>query len=865
MKYFDEALPLWWAAKDTAGEAITLADIAFNYSAMGESQKALDSCNSALPLAHAAGDRAGEALVLEVLGIFYSHFAENEKALSYYSQSLALRQAMGDRLNEADLLQGIGLIHRELGENQKALDDFNRSLVLCRATGYREGEAAALDNIGYAYRELGEEQKTLDYANQSVALFRELGDRDNEASALLEIGQAHLLLGDKQKAVDYGNQAHLIFQSIDDQRGDGLALSFLGYSHAGLGQQEEALKYYSQALPLVVAAGERGEEGWTLDDLGETYSALGENQKALQTYVQSLQIGRETSSPSMQGSVLSDLMKYWDANQNPVLAVFFGKQAVNQYQTIRRGNQGLEQQTQREYLASVISDYRRLADLLIAQGRLSEAEQILSLLKEQEYFDYVRRDANEVSQVNGSASLNPEEAAAEKRYHEISDKLMAIGVKRGDLLAKKTLTDEERQQLDQLEKDIAVGNVEFERVLDEMAQQFAAKPAGAMRVEELRETQGIMEDLRDLPPGTVAILTVVGEDKFRTILRTPDVQKAYEYPITAADLNRKISAFRQVLLDPTLDPRPLAEELYKILVGPMAEDLRQAHAHTLMWSLDGTLRYLPVSALYDGKQYLIENYRVSVMTLASTARLKDQPDAKRLGVGFGVTKASADAPALPWVSAELAGVIATKPGDAGALPGEVDLDGAFTQQSMRQALLKHYEVVHIASHFRFQPGNDSQSYLLLGNGEHLSLAELRTSANLFGGVQLLTLSACNTGMGDGTEVEGFGTLAQRQGAKAVVATLWPVADQSTSLLMQRFYRNWQSEPGITKLEALRQAQLELLHGSGKPGTTAIDRGFGLEGDKDAGHPGAPHFVADPGTPYAHPYYWAPFFLMGNWL
>src|SRR5580700_5086954 len=131
---------------------------------------------------------------------------------------------------------------------------------------------------------------------------------------------------------------------------------------------------------------------------------------------------------------------------------------------------------------------------------------------------------------------------------------------------------------------------------------------------------------------------------------------------------------------------------------------------------------------------------------------------------------------------------------------------------MQQALLKHYPVVHIASHFRFQPGNDTQSYLLLGDGGHLSLAELKNSANLFGGVQLLTLSACNTGMGDGAEVEGFGALAQRQGAKAVVASLWPVADESTSRLMQEFYRIRESSAGMTKLEALREAQLRLLRG-----------------------------------------------------
>jgi len=167
------------------------------------------------------------------------------------------------------------------------------------------------------------------------------------------------------------------------------------------------------------------------------------------------------------------------------------------------------------------------------------------------------------------------------------------------------------------------------------------------------------------------------------------------------------------------------------------------------------------------------------------------------------------------------------------LHGEIKLDGQFTEASMRETLLKRYPVVHIASHFRFMPGDESKSFLLLGDGSHLSLKEVRTLPNLFGGVQLLTLSACNTALGDGSEVESFGTLAQRQGAKAVIASLWPVADASTSRMMEEFYRIRESSAGITKLEALREAQLKLLRGAG--------------------------------SPYAHPYYWAAFFLMGNWL
>ncbi len=433
---------------------------------------------------------------------------------------------------------------------------------------------------------------------------------------------------------------------------------------------------------------------------------------------------------------------------------------------------------------------------------------------------------------------------------------MTIGVERGELLAEKTLTPEQSQRLIQLEQDLSVGNQAFEHFLGELTQHFSAKPElNAKVVEQLREDEGFMEDLRELPAGTVAIYTLAGEDKFHAILRTPDAQKAYEYPIKAADLNRKVFEFREAVGDPRMDPRPLAKELYQILIAPMAEDLRQAKAQTLMWSLDGALRYVPIAALYDGQHYLIEQYRVSVMTLASNARLKDRPDSAWSAAGFGVTKKHEDSEALPEVAAELAGV-------EEILHGEVKLDEQFTEASMRATLLKRFPVVHIASHFRFQPGDQSKSFLLLGDGGHLSMAELKTLPNLFSGVQLLTLSACNTGVGDGTEVEGFGTLAQRQGAKAVVASLWPVVDESTSLLMREFYRIRESSPGMTKLEALRESQLQLLRGEVQVTTDAQrDRGVALKSTPA----GAASFPLSPNTPYAHPFYWAPFFLMGNWL
>ena len=861
LDYFHQALPLWRAIGNRGREGMTLNNIGSMYGELGENRKALDYFNQALTLSRAMGDHASEADRLNNIGLTYSHLGERQKALDFYDQALPMWRAVEDRPGEAGTLLNIGIVYVGVGELHNALDCFTQGLQLYGAVRDRAGEVASLIAIGNVYSELGETHKALDSYNEGLLLARASGDNANVAATLGDIGNVYSDIGEHQKALDYYNQALPLDQAVGYPADVAATLVNIGGVYSAVGDQQKALEYLNQALVVERAVGYPADVAATLNNIGEAYRKLGEKQKALGYYTQALQVARAASDSPHQGLVLFNLMRYWQA-EHPGLAIFFGKQAVNQYQDIRRKIQGLDPQVQRTYLGKVTSTYRLLADLLIAQGRLSEAEQILSLLKEQEYFDYVRRDATEASSVNGRADLNLEEAEWYRRYREIADRIVAMGTERGDLVTKRELTPGETQHLGQLERDLAVGNMAFEKFLGELPQNFSAKP---VPLRDLREAEGIMEDLRELPSGTVAIYTLIGEDKFRAILRTADVQKAYEYPIAAADLNRKVAAFRQVVQDPRLDPRPAAQELYKILIAPMAEDLRQAKAQTLMWSLDGTLRYLPLAALYDGKQYLIEQYRVSVMTLASNARLKDRPDAEWKGAAFGVTKASEEAPALPWVSAELAGIIATKPGDGGAMAGEVALDGEFTQQTMRQTLLKHYPVVHIASHFQFRPGNETQSFLLLGDGGHLSLAELKTSANLFGGVQVLTLSACDTGIGDGTEVEGFGTLAQRQGAKAVVASLWPVADESTSVLMPRFYRIRQSSPGKTKLEALREAQVELLRGEAKlPGAAASPARAMIYEPRTAKPPAAP-FTVDPKAPYAHPFYWAPFFLMGNWL
>jgi CHAT domain-containing protein len=142
------------------------------------------------------------------------------------------------------------------------------------------------------------------------------------------------------------------------------------------------------------------------------------------------------------------------------------------------------------------------------------------------------------------------------------------------------------------------------------------------------------------------------------------------------------------------------------------------------------------------------------------------------------------------------------------------------------------------------------------------LADLRDDQRMdFKGIELLTLSGCQTAVGsnasDGREIDGLGITAQRKGAKAVMATLWPVEDASTGLLMATFYRLWVTTPGITKAEALQQAQLALLPGTAGPAETS-------QTSAAAASPASASKKQGPASPYANPFYWAPFILIGNW-
>jgi CHAT domain-containing protein len=876
LEFYDQALPLERAVGDKPGEALTLNYIGNVYSDLGEQQKALEFYNPALPIERALGDKVGEANTLFGIGVIHSDLGEKQTALEFLNQALSIERAVGDRSGEARTLHGIGIVYDDFSEKQKALEFYNQALPIRHLVGDKSGEAATLISIGVVYSDLGEKQKALEFYNQALPLKRLVGDKSGEGSTLNNIGVVYRDLGELQKALEFYNQALPLKHLVGDRAGEANTLNNIGVAYRDLGEPQKALEFYNQALPLNHVVDRSGEAD-TLIGLGNVYDDLGETQKASEFYNQALPIKRAVGDRTREANILHDLMLLWKHGAKPALAVFYGKQAVNVLQQLRADISGLEKRLQYSFLHSKEDTYRQLADILISHGRLSEAEEVLALLKDEEYSSLRSR---------GDPRSAVDYSPAETEAVTALDRIGELGLEADELRdhkQKNLLDDKGQQRLNHVERELLPqANARFRLALAAIEKEA---PKTVVKTAEVKEGQSLMRYLRELGRGTVVLYTVVSTESGKSskgwvILVTPAFPKAYEMDV--ADLDQTVAAFRQTLRSDKDDPRPLAQKLYrmiflkpqkegKTLAADLAAYLRNQKEKTLMWSLDGVLRYVPMAALHDGDKYLVENYRNVVFTPASLPGLTHATSRKWNVLGLGVAKKYEGFTALSGVPKELSAIVRDgQKHTSGVLPGTIKWDDEFKEDAMMDSLSEGYNVVHIASHFSYQAAQPEKSFLLLGDGGHLEVSRIQDLTTLFEKADLVTLSACDTAVGsamkdaNGKDVEGFAYVAQKLGAMAVIASLWPVDDIGTQVLMPKFYSLHQS--GLNKAEGLRQAQLSLLHGDAlQPASDKNQKRAEIIGQTPPGGASAqPPFKADPKAPYAHPYYWAPFILIGNW-
>ena len=871
LDYYNQALLLRRAVGDRAGEARTLNNIGRVYNALGEKQKALDYYNQALPLRRAIGDRAGEAVTLNNIGRVYDDLDEKQKALDFYTQALPIRRAVGDRPGEAATLGNMGGVYSALGQKQKALDYYTQALPIFRAVNDRASEAATLNNIGGVYNDLGQQQKALDYYTQALPVFRAVGNRPSEAVTLSNIGGVYGDLGQQQKALDFYTQALPIFRAVGNRAGEAATLNNIGRVYDDLGEKQKALGFYTQALPIRRAVGDRSGEAATLNNIGNVYDTLGQKQKALDYYTQALPISRAVGDRSGEAVTLNNIGAMLAAQKQPELAIAFYKESVNVYESIRTDNQKLPRELRESYTQTIAYTYRNLADLLITQGRLPEAQAVLELLKLRELREFTR-DAG--IQSAGISLAKVEEAALK----QILQKFMTVGN------FSQTLTQCQQTKcpnLRQLEQQRDALNIAVQREMREqraiLAKHFSTE-AGSLTPEKLNaEARRIV----NAQPGTVLIYPLVLNDKIQFLAAFQAGNggvtfRPFETNVTAEQLFQTIKTF-QDQLKPTAVGTPktdlatvqaTSQQLYTWLIKPLEAELKAANIKHLVFAPDSTIRYIPLAALYDGKQYLIQRFTVSTITAASqtdtTTRTPKPTGQEPMLLAMGASTFPNQAP-LPNVPAELDAIARTNPtrDRQGIYPGSKFLNQTFDYAALQTSLKKGtYRILHLATHGAFIPGRVEDSYLVPGRGQNLT-TELIDQLGNYGlsNIHLVVLSACETAVGgrasDGMEIPGMSYFFLKNEVKSVIASLWIVNDASTALIMKQFYKHLAD--GMTKAEALKTVQQDFIQGklTANDAPTRADIQVTLAPGTRAAQGRSPDF--------SHPYYWAPFILIGNSL
>jgi CHAT domain-containing protein len=270
------------------------------------------------------------------------------------------------------------------------------------------------------------------------------------------------------------------------------------------------------------------------------------------------------------------------------------------------------------------------------------------------------------------------------------------------------------------------------------------------------------------------------------------------------------------------------KRLYTSIIQPLEADLTYHGVKNLIFVLDGGLRNIPMAALYDGQQFLVQKYSVSLAPSLQLIDPRPLQDQKLRVLVAALSESRQGFSPLPYVNTEVEEIQSN-------LPSQVLLNQKFTEASFKEALGEQSApIIHIATHGQFSSQNETT--FILTWDERLDITSLNSvlqvaDVNQANPIELLVLSACETAIGDERAALGIAGMAVRSGARSTIATLWQVDDEATALFMNRFYKVLTTSK-TTKTEALRQAQIEVLQ----------DTRF-----------------------QAHPYFWAPYVLVGNWL
>ncbi|MFL6209988.1 MAG: CHAT domain-containing protein [Pyrinomonadaceae bacterium] len=812
-----------------------------------------EKAGEALALSRKAGDklRQSRALMYVALGRF--HTGSIEEAIEPFKESALLAGEGGDTRLQALALRSAAVLLVEAGQYDDGLYFYNQALTLQRALKNRAAEASLLGNIGRIYTAIHDYAKADRVLHEALDLSRALQDELVEFSTLAKLVNLEIARANYQQALKYaGDALQLTSSEVRDAMKNELRLD-MAIAHFGAGDEQKAVEVLEQVLAFEQKVRIASAEGATLGVLAQVQLHMGKPTEALAAAGEALQLLRRGGAdPSVQATAL-----YTQAQAQKILgrkddALASLRAAIALVERARLLSVS-DESSRAEFFATKGDIYLATIDLLSALGKHDEAVAIAESYHARAFLDSLAESRAELRKALPRELLAREDAIL-NRISDIQRQLWQEAV------------SPEREQ--QLKKELAAAEDSLEQFQLEARR---ANPQYASLKHPQTFTAGRIQ--RELLDGQTALLEYVlgGERSFAWLVVR---DKVFFAPLPPEkEINRQVLSYRSALAERSSAAtarqsvarlNTAGAQLYKLLVGPF-----QAHlgaTRKLLIVPDKALAYLPFETLVSDRarargaardEYLVERFAIDYEPSASAlAAINESPapasvrsllaygdpvydaedlaqeraPASRSPAGVYAAERGLDLRRLPYTRTEVTDVSALFPDPQ----RKVFLGPDANELNVKNAPLANYRYIHFAAHSFVDEDVPARSGVFLstvGNDNEDGILQVTEIMRLKLNAELVTLSACRTGLGKVVGGEGVLGLTRAflyAGARSVVASLWNVNDTATAELMKSFYANLKR--GQPKDEALRQAKLSLLRGRQ--------------------------------TPWRHPYYWAPFVLLG---
>jgi len=735
----------------------------------------------------------------------------------------------------AAMARGIEALER--GGLAEAVASFTEAADLYARLGETGPQQRALLRLSEAQQGIGEYRDAGRSLQAALALAEPTGDRAQVALILGSLGNVHIAIGPPVEAERYLRRSVALAKEVDAPRLAAASLNNLGNYHTSQKQFEEALRAFEESAVLAKRGGSASLEARALANAARVSVERGDAARARELANSAYEQVQALEASHDKAYLLINLGRT-RGRLGALASADRAASRLRSFQILREA----------EGVAAEIGDPRASSFALGYMGALYEEERRLG-----DALELTQRAIFQAQQVDFPESLYLWHWQAGRLLSGLGarDQAIASYAQAVEILEGLRYQLPVAYQASGKSFEEAVGPVYFELV--DLLLRLAAESAEPERVEKLlvraRDTVELLKkaELRDyfrdecvdaleattktaaeVSSRAAVVYPILLPDRTELLLSFGEAgMKRYPVPVGREEMKAEIRRFRALLEKrTTYQYRRHGQKLYDWLIRPFEPELVRRNIDTLVFVPGGALRTIPMSALHDGKRFLIEKYAVAItpgMELTDPRPLDRSKIKLFLG---GLSESVEGFPALSHVPMELESVQSIH-------GGEILLDENFRLDAVRETLSdEQFSVAHIATHGEFA-ANVEENYLLAYDGR-LTLDRLAEYVGLFKfretPLELLTLSACETAQGDDRAALGLSGVAIKAGARSALGTLWVVNDEAAAQLVIEFYRQLEDE-SVSRALALQRAQRKLL------GTLA----------------------------YEHPSYWSPFLLISSWL